>query len=274
MRTHVETKVVRFKVSPENCRTFSDPNELGRKRYFAQIPVDEIHRARIDYGPNPRNQNMETKVAEAIRESLKNEGGWFMYYNKGIVLNAESAEYDNKTETLSNAENTDDADGTVVARLSPYRQFLCGRATGFRRCFKFDSRSRVKCPAPLAPSRASRKSTCFLKVSTLATCTCTLSPSRIIAARAPADQLVARRVEHIKIVLQHGQMHQPAHRQPGHIHEETEIAHVSHQRRIRRAARPDLQLRLQEGDTTSHPCCRARRRRNCVRFRKYARRFP
>jgi hypothetical protein len=100
MKTHVETKVVRFKVSPENCRTFSDPNELGRKRYFAQIPVDEIQRARIDYGPNPRNQNMETKVAEAIRESLKNEGGWFMYYNKGIVLNAESAEYDNKSETL------------------------------------------------------------------------------------------------------------------------------------------------------------------------------
>ena len=100
MKTHVETKVVRFKVSPENCRTFSDPNDLGRKRYFAQIPVDEIHRARIDYGPNPRNQNMETKVAEAIRESLKNEGGWFMYYNKGIVLNAESAEYDNKNEIL------------------------------------------------------------------------------------------------------------------------------------------------------------------------------
>jgi hypothetical protein len=100
MKAHLETKVVRFKVTPENCRTFSDPNNLGRKRYFAQIPVDEIHRARIDYGPNPRNQNMETKVAEAIRESLKNETGWFMYYNKGIVLNAESVEYDNKTETL------------------------------------------------------------------------------------------------------------------------------------------------------------------------------
>lgn len=100
MKNHLDTKVVRFKVSPENCRTFSDPNNLGRKRYFAQIPVDEIHRARIDYGPNPRNQNMETKVAEAIRESLKSEGGWFMYYNKGIVLNAESAEYDNKSEIL------------------------------------------------------------------------------------------------------------------------------------------------------------------------------
>ena len=100
MKNRFETIVVRFKVTPENCRTFSDPNNLGRKRYFAQIPVDEIHRARIDYGPNPRNQNMETKIAEAIRESLKNEGGWFMYYNKGIVLNAESVEYDNKTEVL------------------------------------------------------------------------------------------------------------------------------------------------------------------------------
>ena len=100
MKKRLETRVVRFKVTEKNCRTFSDPNDLGRKRYFAQIPVDEIHRARIDYGPNPRNQNMETKVAEAIRETLKNESGWFLYYNKGIVLNAESAEYDNKTETL------------------------------------------------------------------------------------------------------------------------------------------------------------------------------
>ena len=66
MKKRLETKVVRFKVTEKNCRTFSDPNDLGRKRYFAQIPVDEIHRARIDYGPNPRNQNMETKVAEAI----------------------------------------------------------------------------------------------------------------------------------------------------------------------------------------------------------------
>jgi hypothetical protein len=100
MKAQLEKKVVRFKIAPENCRTFADPNELGRKRYFAQIPVDEIHRARVDYGPNPRNQNMETKVSQAIRESLKTEAGWFMYYNKGIVLNAERAEYDNETKTL------------------------------------------------------------------------------------------------------------------------------------------------------------------------------
>ena len=100
MKNRLETIVVKFNVTSENCRTFSDPNNLGRKRYFAQIPVDEIHRARIDFGPNPRNQNMDTKIAEAIRESLKNESGWFMYYNKGIVLNAESVEYNNKTEVL------------------------------------------------------------------------------------------------------------------------------------------------------------------------------
>jgi AIPR protein len=100
MKTQFETKVVKFNVTSDNCRTFPDPNNLGRKRYFAQVSVDEIHRARIDYGPNPRNQNMETKVAEAIRESLKTESGWFLYYNKGIVLNAESVEYDNKTATL------------------------------------------------------------------------------------------------------------------------------------------------------------------------------
>ncbi|HUJ71733.1 MAG TPA: AIPR family protein, partial [Verrucomicrobiae bacterium] len=101
MKAQLETKVVRFKVAPENCRTFSDPNGLGRKRYFVQIPVDDIQRARIEFGPNPRNQNLETKVAQAIRESLKAEPGWFMFYNKGIVLNADAVDYDNKIGTLT-----------------------------------------------------------------------------------------------------------------------------------------------------------------------------
>jgi len=93
--------VVRLKVDPEHIKTFPDPNGLERKRYFAQVAVDEIHRARIEYGPNPREQNLKGKVAGAIRESLKAEPGWFMYYNKGIVLCARDAEYDNKARELT-----------------------------------------------------------------------------------------------------------------------------------------------------------------------------
>jgi len=100
MKPLFESKVIHFKVTPENCRTLSDPNGKGRKRYFVQVPVDDIHRAQIVYGPNPRNQNLDTKVAEGIRDSLKSESGWFMYYNKGIVLNAKAVEYNNATHDL------------------------------------------------------------------------------------------------------------------------------------------------------------------------------
>lgn len=101
MKTQLNTQIVHLKVPPENFRSFPDPNGLGRKRYFAQIAVDEIHCARIEYGPNPRNQNLETKVAQAIRESLKGEPGWFMFYSKGIVINAENVDYDNKNGELT-----------------------------------------------------------------------------------------------------------------------------------------------------------------------------
>ncbi len=91
---------VSIKVQPDHCKTFPDPNGRGRKRIIAQVSVDEISKAAITFGPNPRNQSMDTKVAQAIREGLKTEPGWFMYYNRGIVLNAHEAEYDNVKNEL------------------------------------------------------------------------------------------------------------------------------------------------------------------------------
>jgi hypothetical protein len=96
-----QTEVVQFAVEPDHIKAFPDPNGLGRKRWFVQIAVDELSKSAIEYGPNPRCQNLETKVAGAIRETLKAEPGWFMYYNKGIVLNAKQVNYDNKARTLT-----------------------------------------------------------------------------------------------------------------------------------------------------------------------------
>lgn len=96
--THVSVVI---KVHPDHCKSFPDPNGKGRKRIIAQVSVDEIYRARIDFGPNPRNQKLTTKVSEAIADGLTANPGWFLYFNRGIVLNAESAEFDNKTHELT-----------------------------------------------------------------------------------------------------------------------------------------------------------------------------
>lgn len=91
---------VTIKVGPDDIKSFRDPNQLGRKRYVLQVPVEEIAKADIQFGPNPRNQDMGTAVVKAIRSTLEEKPSWFQYANKGILLNADSAEYDNKTGEL------------------------------------------------------------------------------------------------------------------------------------------------------------------------------
>lgn len=85
----------------DDIRAFRDPNGLGRKWYMCQVPVDEIHRARIEFGPNPRNQNTGTKVFEGIQATLTQKSPWFLFYSKGIVINADEAEYDNRSKVLT-----------------------------------------------------------------------------------------------------------------------------------------------------------------------------
>jgi hypothetical protein len=92
---------IKIHVPQEDIRAFRDPNGLGRKWYMCQIPVDAIHNARIEFGPNPRNQNIGTKVFEGIQNTLAEKPAWFLYYSKGIVVNADEASYDNSTEDLS-----------------------------------------------------------------------------------------------------------------------------------------------------------------------------
>lgn len=101
MKSSLTPASVVIKVHPDHCKTFPDPNGKGRKRIIAQVSVDEINHANIDFGPNPRNQSLETKVSQAISEGLTAQPGWFLYFNRGIVLNAESAEYNNQTHELT-----------------------------------------------------------------------------------------------------------------------------------------------------------------------------
>jgi hypothetical protein len=98
---------VTLKVHSEDIKSFRDPNQLGRKRYVLQVPVEEIAKAAIEFGPNPRNQDMGTGVVKAIQETLEDKPAWFQYANKGILINAQAAEYDNKLGELRMSLNKD-----------------------------------------------------------------------------------------------------------------------------------------------------------------------
>ena len=95
-KTGSRSVTVSIKVQPEDIKSFRDPNQLGRKRFVLQVPVEEIAKASIEFGPNPRNQDMGTRVVEAIQDTLISRPAWFQYANKGILINAQEAEYDNK----------------------------------------------------------------------------------------------------------------------------------------------------------------------------------
>ncbi|HXC98162.1 MAG TPA: AIPR family protein [Verrucomicrobiae bacterium] len=99
-KTGSRNVTISIKVQPEDIKSFRDPNQLGRKRFVLQVPVEEIARASIEFGPNPRNQDMGTRVVEAIQDTLISRPAWFQYANKGILMNAQDAEYDNKTGEL------------------------------------------------------------------------------------------------------------------------------------------------------------------------------
>ena len=99
-KTGSRNVTVSIKVQSEDLKSFRDPNQLGRKRFVLQVPVEEIAEASIEFGPNPRNQDMGTRVVEAIQDTLVSRPAWFQYANKGILINAQEAEYDNKAGEL------------------------------------------------------------------------------------------------------------------------------------------------------------------------------
>lgn len=93
-------KTVSFKV--ETFRRLPDPVEPDkRERYYALCDVEQLPRD-LPTDTNPRLQNTNTKVARKIREGLLGSfGRMFHLLNRGLLLSAESAEFDNKTSMLT-----------------------------------------------------------------------------------------------------------------------------------------------------------------------------
>lgn len=85
-------------IKPEHVRKIVDPTN-GFDTYFALCPVEKVPDIPVE-DTNPREQNLRSKVAKEIRNSLLGMDGNFHLLNRGITVSVGSASYDNKTERL------------------------------------------------------------------------------------------------------------------------------------------------------------------------------
>lgn len=91
----------RFKVPPSLVRSFNDPHNPGLRIHHAYVPVRNFPNGKIPDEVNPRrHEKMPGRVPKAIEESIKKDPKWFHLLNRGLLLLAQKAWYDNKTNTM------------------------------------------------------------------------------------------------------------------------------------------------------------------------------
>ncbi len=112
----------RFKVSPDNIRTLKDPHNANLHIHHAYIPVRSFAHGKLPDGVNPRShEKVAGRVPEAIEESLRDRSKWFHLLNRGLLVVAQKAWYDNRSQILhiliSSDEENGLADGATTDRV-------------------------------------------------------------------------------------------------------------------------------------------------------------
>lgn len=88
-------------VQESSFRKLDDPFENGKsKKYVFYVKVDDVPDG-IPMATNPRDQKLTSPVANAIRESLLSNDGYFHLKNRGIILSADSVQYNNKEKVAT-----------------------------------------------------------------------------------------------------------------------------------------------------------------------------
>jgi len=115
-------KEYRFHLSPESIRSFADPHNPELTIHHAYVPVRSFAHGRLPDKVNPRSHEKLTgRVPDAIEESVKKLPQWFHILNRGLLVLAEKAWYDNRTKTFHVYIATEDenglADGATTDRV-------------------------------------------------------------------------------------------------------------------------------------------------------------
>lgn len=87
-------------VKENSFRKLDDPFNDFTKKYVFYVKVCDVPEG-IPMATNPRDQRLTSGVAQAIKESLESNDGYFHLKNRGIVLSAKSCTYNNKTKEVT-----------------------------------------------------------------------------------------------------------------------------------------------------------------------------
>lgn len=87
-------------VKENSFRKLDDPFNEEAKKYLFYVKVCDVPEG-IPMATNPREQKLTSGVAQAIKESLESNDGFFHLKNRGIVLSAKSCTYNNKTKKVT-----------------------------------------------------------------------------------------------------------------------------------------------------------------------------
>lgn len=107
--------MAKFIMRAKEFKKMTDPvnKENGHIKHVCYIQAASIPAQLADWmKTNPRDQKMTTDVAKTIQRSL-NENSDFHELNRGIVISAESVEYDNKSGSLTLELVNGDVQGNI-----------------------------------------------------------------------------------------------------------------------------------------------------------------
>ena len=79
-------------VKENSFRKLDDPFNDVAKKYVFYVKICDVPEG-IPMATNPRDQKLTSGVAQAIKESLESNDGFFHLKNRGIVLSAKSCTY-------------------------------------------------------------------------------------------------------------------------------------------------------------------------------------
>lgn len=102
-----------FPVRPEHIRRIPDPTHRASESYFVFCRVQDLPRT-IPLTPNPRAQNLKSRIAEWIRKGLDAQDGNFHLKNRGITISATGVEYNNRTGLVKLLIDGTDEDQGII----------------------------------------------------------------------------------------------------------------------------------------------------------------
>ena len=112
----------RVNIKPDNIRTFNNPHNEDIKIIHAYVRVVDFPHSKIPDEINPRrHETLKGQVPQGIKDSLENRYELFHLFNRGILVIAQKAYYDNKSNMLHFFISSDSegglADGATTDRV-------------------------------------------------------------------------------------------------------------------------------------------------------------